>query len=646
MEKRRFLVSLLLVFISFLALASAEISITQPETIYNNGDEFGINVSLMRTDQVNGFLEISIECESGIVGLYKSPVALKASQRKSVEIATILDKSVIGNNRGKCNVKGSYSDESIKSRDFTVSKDIDVSSSLIRNSFNPGEEVIFSGNAVKKNGKNLNGFLEVSIFETKNIISVKEGKFNSSIILPNNLAAGEQILIFYAYEKNSNGEIINEGTLRSSIKIAQVAKETKIALNKDKFIPGEELTYTLLVYDQSGQQMKVNSDLKIVDSKGKTVLTRTVTSGDANSFLTESNYTAGIWKIEGKFDSLLTKKEFNVESVEKISFEMFNSSLVVKNIGNVYYNKSVEIKIGEVSESKNINLNIGESKRFKLAAPDGNYQINVNGGSESRNLGSVFLTGKTVSIKEESKTKFITSAVTWVWAIILILLGLAIAFYYKKIAKSDFIGRKPDYLVMNELRNIEGRKNIDNGRKEKTSVVSLKIKELNEFMNDDSSAGEVIRKLLEEARGLKGKVVQSGESFNIIFAPIMTRETDNALRAVKIAKLIKEELDSHNRKYAQKAQYGIGIHEGEMIVELKNGDLNFNPLGNAISYAKKMAEVSEAEIYISNQIHSSTRSKVKVEKSKDGVYWKVNSIPDGDKHNKFIRNFMERQGRD
>lgn len=639
------LVAGLMIFFSSLAFISAEISITQPESVYNKGDDFGINVSLMRTDQVNGFLEVSIECESGIVELYKSPIALKASQRKNIEITTILEKSVIGDSLGKCNVKGSYSDESIKSRDFTISKEITVSSNIVKNSFNPGEELIFSGNAIKKNGKNLNGFLETSISGINNIVSIVDGKFNSSLNLPNDLAAGEQILILRAYEKDSNSEVINEGILNSNIKISQVAKEIKVALNKDSLIPGEELIYTLLVYDQTGQEMKVNSDSKIIDSKGRTILTRTITSSDAQTFPSQSNSSAGKWSIEGKVDSLSVKKDFNVEKLEKISFEMFNTSLVVRNIGNVYYNKSVEIKIGEVSENKVITLNIGESKKFKLAAPDGNYQININEGSESQNLGSVFLTGKTVSVKDESKTEFLTSAVTWVWVVILILLGLAVAFYYKKIAKSDFIGKKPDYPVMKGFESIENSKNIDNGRKEKTSVVSLNIKELSTFMNEDSSAREVIRRLLEEIRGLKGKVVQSGECFNIIFAPIMTKEIDNSLRAVKIAKLIKEELDAHNKKYAQKVQYGIGIHEGEMIVEVNKGDLKFNPLGNAISYAKKMAESSNSEIYISNQVHSSTRAKVKVEKSKDGIYWKVNSVPDGDKHNKFIRNFMERQGR-
>lgn len=645
MKKSSLLLVFLFVFLSFMSFISAEISITQPESTYNKGDDFSINISLMRTDQVNGFLEVSIECESNIVQLYKSPLILKASQRKNIEITTILEKSVIGDSLGKCNVKGSYSDETIKSKDFTISNDITVSLSISKNSFNPGEELIFSGNAIKKNGRNLEGFLEVSILGINNLVKVNDGKFNSSINLSNDLAAGEQTLVLRAYEKDANEKVINEGTLNTIIKISQVAKEIKIALNKDTIIPGKELIYTLIVYDQTGQEMKVNSQSSIVDSKGRAILTRTDTSGDAYTFQTQSNSSAGKWNIEGKVDSLSVKKDFNVESLEKISFEMINSSLIVRNIGNVYYNKSVEIKIGEVSENKFITLGVGESKKFKLAAPNGNYQINVNEGSESQGLGSVFLTGKTISVKDASKTEFLTSAVTWVWVVILILLGLSFAFYYKKIAKSNFIGKKPEYPVMNGFGGIDNRRDIDNGRKEKTSVLNLKIKELNNFMNDDSSAGEVIRKLLEEARGLKGKIVQSGESFSIIFAPIMTKDNENSIRAVKFARLVKEELDAHNKKYAQKTQYGIGIHEGEMIVELNKGDLKFNPLGNAISYAKKMAESSNAEIYISNQVHSSTRSKVKVEKSKEGLYWKVNSVPDKDKHNKFIRNFMERQTR-
>lgn len=643
------LLSFLFIFLGFISLVPAEVSITQPESTYNKGDEFGLNVSLVRSDSINGFLEVNIECDSGVVSLYRSPIALKSGQRKNVEISTFLEEIVIGKVLGKCNVKGSYSDELVKSRDFTISTDVDVSATFLKNSYNPGENLIFDGLAVKKNGKNLNGFLEVSLPGTSftNLINVNEGMFSSSISLPTDLPAGEQSLVLHAYEKDLNGDIINEGTFNSNVKIAQVAKEAKIALNKESILPGEELIYTVLVYDQTNQDMKAVGEVVIVSSDGKILLSKSVSSGDASTLLIASNSTPGLWSVKGKVGEIITKKDFNIENLEKVSFEMMNSSLTVRNIGNVFYNKSIEIKIGDVSELKQINLMVGESKRYRLAAPDGNYEVKISEGIETESLGSVFLTGKTVSVQEEAKMKFLTSTVTWVWVIILILFGLAVAFYYKKIAKSDFVGKKPDYPLLN-ASNIDSvnRKDIDNGRKEKVNVVSLKIKGLAEFMNEDSSAGEIIKRVLQETRELKAKVVQSGENFNMIFAPIMTKDTDNSLRSVNIANLIKREFDAHNKKYAQKIEYGLGIHEGDMIVELNKGDLKFNPLSNAISYAKKMADSLDGEVYLSNQLHSATRAKVKVEKSKDGLYWKVNSIPDGDKHTKFIRKFMERQSRD
>ncbi|MEK6910673.1 MAG: hypothetical protein AABW82_02765 [Nanoarchaeota archaeon] len=649
MKKGMILLSFLFIFLGFISLVPAEVSITQPESTYNKGDEFGLNVSLVRSDSINGFLEVNIECDSGVVSLYRSPIALKSGQRKNVEISTFLEEIVIGKVLGKCNVKGSYSDELVKSRDFTISTDVDVSATFLKNSYNPGENLIFDGLAVKKNGKNLNGFLEVSLPGTSftNLINVNEGKFSSSISLPTDLPAGEQSLVLHAYEKDLNGDIINEGTFNSNVKIAQVAKEAKIALNKESILPGEELIYTVLVYDQTNQDMKAVGEVVIVSSDGKILSSKSVSSGDASTLLIASNSTPGLWSVKGKVGEIITKKDFNIENLEKVSFEMMNSSLTVRNIGNVFYNKSIEIKIGDVSELKQINLMVGESKRYRLAAPDGNYEVKISEGIETESLGSVFLTGKTVSVQEEAKMKFLTSTVTWVWVIILILFGLAVAFYYKKIAKSDFVGKKPDYPLLN-ASNIDSvnRKDIDNGRKEKVNVVSLKIKGLAEFMNEDSSAGEIIKRVLQETRELKAKVVQSGENFNMIFAPIMTKDTDNSLRSVNIANLIKREFDAHNKKYAQKIEYGLGIHEGDMIVELNKGDLKFNPLSNAISYAKKMADSLDGEVYLSNQLHSATRAKVKVEKSKDGLYWKVNSIPDGDKHTKFIRKFMERQSRD
>lgn len=645
MKKRVIFALALLLFVGFFSSVYAEVSMTQPENLYNKGDEFGLNVSITESNSMNGFLEIGLECDNNSIQLYKNPISVKAGQQKNVEISTFLDDFLIGDNTGKCIVKSNYVDEVSRSKDFTLSRDIDISVYMSKLTYNPGDEVLIEGNAVKKNGVNLNGFLEVNLPETNFSITsnVIDGKFNSSIQLPSDLPAGTENLVLHAYEKDSDGKISNEGSYTQSLRISQVVRDVKVALNKEDIVPGDELTYTVLVYDQSGKEMIVNAEAKIVDSQGKEVVNKGVSSSSVNSFLTASNSTPGTWIVSGKIGDLNSDKKFSIEEVEKISSEVVNSTLTVKNVGNVYYNKTMEIKIGEVSENKLISLDVGESKRFKLTAPNGNYEIKVNDGNEL-SLGSVFLTGKAVSVEDEKRINFLTESVTWVWVVIILLLGLAVAYYYRKVAKNDFIGKKPDYPLITDLNVSKSiKKDIQNGKKEKVSVVNLKVNGLSEYMKEDSSAGEVIKRLLGEVRGVKGKIVQSGENFNMVFAPIMTRESDNSLRAVKIAKLIKEEFDSHNKKYAQKINYGLGVHEGEMIVELNQGDLKFNALGNSLSYAKKMADSANEEIYLSNPIHALTRAKVKVEKSKDGFYWKVNAIPDSEKHTKFIRKFMERQ---
>ncbi len=52
--------------------------------------------------------------------------------------------------------------------------------------------------------------------------------------------------------------------------------------------------------------------------------------------------------------------------------------MIVTNVGNVPYRKSIQISIGNNQETIFVPLEFGQKKELKLTAPDGSYDIKVN----------------------------------------------------------------------------------------------------------------------------------------------------------------------------------------------------------------------------------------------------------------------------
>src|SRR3989344_9409527 len=93
--KKEYLV--LLVLLALVHLSSAEIIISQPNSIYNKGDDFDLSIKLTTSSEdVSDFLKANLVCEDEIIELYKSPVSLDAGEEKEIEISTTLGKFLVG----------------------------------------------------------------------------------------------------------------------------------------------------------------------------------------------------------------------------------------------------------------------------------------------------------------------------------------------------------------------------------------------------------------------------------------------------------------------------------------------------------------------------------------------------------------------
>ena len=661
---------LLVLLIAIMPLSSSEIVISQPAALYNLGEDFSIALSLNPGNDINDFLVGKIVCDNGEVEIYKGAHNVKAGNGKNLSIEAKIDKSLVGDIEGYCSFYAKFGLEEAKSQDFEISKKINLNLYIVNSIVSPGEKFTISGTAKRINGQTVQGFVEASIPGTNlSLIStISNGEFNFDFLMPTNAAAGHYGVEIKAYEKESSGATANEGATSASIKVKQIINKIDIAIDSQSINPGSNLSYNVLLYDQTNNEAKLNANVIIYNSKNEAFTKEMVKSSSTNTFSLPLEASPGYWTIEANYEDITFKRYFYIEEIQKISYSLENQTLIIKNTGNIPYKKSVEISIGDDKEIKKLDIGIGESKKFKLLAPDGTYAISIKESDLPQVLGKSYLTGNAIGIKEIDTLISTNKIMTWVW-VILILVLLAVAFrYYMKVRRKSYFGKisntyfKPTkdtkYLSYDVIEKTkETPKTLENrdldltnpiakeNSKEEVAVIALKIKNISRLRDSESSAFLTIERVLQKARNTMARVYDQGAFKIIVLAPRLTKNSDNNGEAVKLAHQINMALNEFNKKYAIKIEYGLGVNNGEMFIESIEGKPKFTSVGNTIVLAKNAAEKANSELLLSPTFYRKVYNIVKAEQTLNRLH-KVNSIIERDKHSEFIQNFMKKQRKD
>ncbi len=642
-----------------LPFVSSEIFVGQPEALYNFGDELKINVTLFESSRTVGFLSGFLVCNDKDFEIYKSIYTVNANEQKSLVIETIIDPFIIGKLSGECYIRISYAGNLEESQKFEISRGVNINVAIEKGVVGPGDKVKISGRAVKRNGNLLDGFVEVfvELINISIVNKVDKGNFEAYFVIPENAIPGNYNVDVRAYENDLNGLAMNEGKASGVIKIKQVIKDIEIVLEQNSVFPGNEFKYNVLLYDQAGG--RADGDVKIIiyEPSKKIFLQKLINSGAGDSLVIGINYTPDDWSIIASYNELEDSRQFLVERLEKLSYNLENGILTVKNIGNVEYKKPVEISIGDVKEVEDIDLDIGESKQLKLTAPDGDYNIEINDG-ENPELLNGFLTGRVIGVNEVGSYLFGDSGI-WIWIALIVLLLIITLTLWLRIRKKNYVEKVPQLGGMWSLRKVspatinvtpQQAKTemgiVDKGARQEASIVALKIKNLPSLqsaVNYQYNPLEAIDNALLKVKSAGAKIYVDKDYRIIIFVPMVTKEKDNEMRAINSGKEIENILEGYNKTSPQIINFGIGVHVGEMAVELTDDKLKFASLGNTVITAKRMAEHAKKELLISEQMHKRTLGKIKVEKLPDKSYWLVKQLISRENYEEFIEKFLNRQ---
>jgi hypothetical protein len=642
---------------TLLSMVSAEMALSQLNPSYNIGDEFETSIKISKAQVTSGFLLVDFICEGSLnssnqLQIYKAPLTLSASEQHTLTISTKLNPSIIEDKKGLCYITAKYDGESVNSAKFTLSNSIIISPVLRGTFFNPEQEVIVSGIAEKQNGQLLDGYLELTIADMgiSTISEVVAGNFEIAFNLPPNTSPGEHEIKLKAYEKLEDDSIINEGESTATFFVRQIAREIDVALEKSNILPGEELKFMALLYDQVDAEFSGEIVVHINSDNGTAQEEFIVKSNEGQAYQLQTNAVPGYWEIQISFNELSTKKAFYVESLEKLSYTLLNSSLIIKNIGNAPYNKPIEISIGGTREVLKLSLPVGGEKMLYLSAPEGSYNISVSDNVGVASVGTTFLTGRAISVSDSEL--FSSGAFSLFLIIILVLLIILTAiiyFRYRIKNRNGLAGMKTDNYKSLTAPNvvsspfISKSTNIEDGKRESCSVVSLNIKNLSSFQQN-SDAKSILDSVLMEAKSKKAKVYVEGNHHLIIFAPSLTQIQDSLLTAIGIARTLKSSIDEYNKNHMQRISYGLGINTGDLIVEFKDGTSRFSSLNNTIKRAKDISDYSEKELLISKEVHDKSVGKVRSEKhEKLSNIWRLAELSSSYKSAEFVNKFNQKK---
>jgi hypothetical protein len=378
---------------------------------------------------------------------------------------------------GECYFTAEYLGDKKNSTIFKISKKLVLSLSTSSFFSNPGETITIKGNVNKLNGLPINGEVSVNIpeiSESKIYGPIINGGFSVDYIIPFDVSQGDYRIDILAFEK-SGEEKTSEGMEMADLTIFQQAKDIDIAIDKPRIDPGESLNIKPILLDQSGKKIETEISLIIKDPDSNSIFEKLSAIDETIEFKTESDFMAGYYNIEVTDGKLSKTKDFYINEKALVKFEIRNNTVIITNIGNIPYNKSVQIDVsGKTFIRKLDNLMPGETKEFYLTGENDNYDVLIKDDSTELSQGNIPLTGKAISVSDTSKSFTALANTPIIVILIIILLGAAILFLFRDILKKKSVAYpkqvKNNFNNKNRVINLSDDARIKANKQEKEKI--------------------------------------------------------------------------------------------------------------------------------------------------------------------------------
>ena len=651
-----------MVFIILLiSIVSADVIITQqPNEIYSLGDTMSIPVKITTLTNIASPFTINLICNGIETPVLTEYIVLSAGEEAERNPQVPLIESVIGRPTGNCVLKATLGSENYQLTDeFTISDYIGISIREQKIEAAPGEVIILEGDAIKENGKAVQGIAELVIIKdnetvTELIDTVKNGYFYFNFSLLQDSKAGQYLVQLNIYENDLSGEKTNKGFVNYNLLITQVPTSLEIVFDTSSVEPGTDLKVKTILHDQTGVSIEATSIITIKNQDNEIMDQLEKATDQFLEFPIAYNEPAAEWKIVALSSRITAESSFEIIEKEDIEINLINRTITILNKGNVpYCNKSALIKIGNDSVNIDLCLEVDGEQEYILTAPEGEYQVEIMSDGEEKISQSVLLTGRAVDVREISKKGFVRHSLVWIFLIA--VLGFVAFLFFKKGYKKNFVGyitkrkksKEATPLIKGSLLNTRNKAEISlsiKGDKQNVSIICLKLKNLKEIGSKEGIAEKSLQKIVDLVEEKKGYTYENNENLFFIFAPVSTKTFNNERTAIEVAQKIESALTEANRLYKNKIDFGIGLNYGTIVAKKEKETLQFMSMGTLITTAKKTANASKGTIFLGEKMNDKLRTEVKTEKEMHGntELYKIKEVKTKGDHKNFLSNFVKR----
>lgn len=660
----RKIITFLVLAIFLISVVSAEILIqAQPKALYNIGDTVKIPVKITTLSGLQQTFSMHLICNNQQKDYFMNDINLLAGEEESFNPVLILTKAKVGGLNGDCVIKAVLGNDYVLTTEFYVSDFITIDFPMEKVEFNPGENILVQGTATKESGELVNGFIELSIvneLENINIVdTVSNGDFSINFSIPKTMPAKPYLAKIKVYEKDTTGEITNNGFVDYNLAIKQVPTNLEILFEESDVEPGTSMKVKTILHDQAGEAMKSTAIITVKDKNNQILTQEEKSTGEFLEYPISYKEPPAEWKIFAVSNQLTGEADFRIKEKEEIKAELINRTLIVTNVGNVPYNDTLSVKIGDKFVELPVSLGIDGVEKFVLTAPEGEYDVTVmSSKGEKKVSGSVMLTGDAIDIRKAAEGVVTIVRHPLVWIFVIAILGFVAFIFFKKGYQKSFIGYirkiKPhkkeseSYIISTPADNSKNKAELSlsiKGEKQNTSIVCVNVKNFIGVESQRDGAKKELQEIIQIAEEEKASTYENQENLFFILAPVNTRTFNNEKNALKIAQEIEKKLKEYNKLARQKIDFGISLNYGAIIAKKEKDVLKFMSMGTLITGAKKIASVANQEILLGEKIKEKLMSELKAEKQVRGnvrVYAIKDVKKEKESDKKFIGDFVRR----
>ncbi|MDA3836884.1 MAG: hypothetical protein PF542_04640 [Nanoarchaeota archaeon] len=649
--------TILIMTLFLIGLGSAAISLeTQPTGLYNLNDKIEITASIIPDIELNDVVILTLSCDENEVEVYKEFLYLTEPTTKDIIIPLL--KEFIGELKGTCVIKSKIGDNKATiSEPFEISDLITIKIDNANTPVIPGTIVSITGTAIKENLAPSTGIIEIKVGDFTANTEVINGTFEIKLPLPDNFEAGEHRASYVIQEKNKQGAITNYGGLTSAIYVKQVPSNLEIILDEKNIIPGEALVGKVMLYDQTGKDIKSKVYVAIKNEKEEIIEKIETTTDEKFTYPIKFDQVPSTWTVSTYSEELINKINFVIEENKEVSIDLVNKTLIVENKGNVPYIGIVPINIGDETINVSVNLAIGETSKYSLSAPKGEYTIEATGIKKT-----VSLTGNAINIEEVFDTN-VDGTKIFIWTFIIIILGLASFFFFKQGYNKTFFGRMrgktkktpmelhaiPEPAALSNSK-IKGELSLSiTGTKQNSPIGCISIKNYEDIKEGQGGVRETLETISSLVEQKKGIIYENRGNIFYLLPPVRTKTFDNELPIAHLTESIKEVLDTNNRKFKQKINYGISLNFGTIVTKQEHSVFKFMSMGTLMTTSKKLANRSNGEILMNDKFREKVGTAIKAQRVEipgmESYEFQGYTKSEND-HSGFIKNFVAKQKRE